>query len=188
MNRRKIKCLGNSVDTNEWYLHPITLELVQNNKPNHKLCPSELYYKNNKPYTYNIISENDDSKLSDRDIQKYMAIPYLNFSKSHLLSIYKIDSIDSMMKWIDDNINNEEDTTIVPLETINRILMVWIRLNFDELIENNRILNSIYKKIGKKYYKKDYNNDNLQNKINNWFKKTNPDSFHFNLTEYIFNV
>ncbi len=99
-----------------------------------------------------------------------------------MLSIYKIDSIDSMIKWIDDNINT------ISLKTINRILMVWIRLNFNELKENNRILTSIYKKMDKKYYKKDYNNDNLQNKINDWFKKNNPDNFHLDLTEYIFNI
>ena len=30
MNKSKIKCLGNSIDTNELFLHPITLELKFN--------------------------------------------------------------------------------------------------------------------------------------------------------------
>jgi hypothetical protein len=177
MTTRKVKCVGNSVDTNEFFLHPITLELVLNKGPK-KICPTELHYVNNKPYTVKPAS-NDDSKLSDRDIQSYMAVPYLNLNIEQMLSIYKIESIDDMMKWIDENIERK------PIETINRILMVWIRFNFDELKDNNKILISIYKKIGKKYYKTE--SDELQNKINNWFKKTNPDSFYLDLTEYIFN-
>ena len=180
MNRHKVKCVGNGVDTNEFFLHPITLELVLN-KGAKKICPTELHYVNNKPYT--VAPANDDTKLSDRDIQTYMAVPYLNLNMEQMLSIYKIDSIDSIMTWLDDNIN---DKTIKPLNTINRILMVWIRLNFNELKENNKILISIYKKIGKKYYNKE--DDDLQNKINNWFKKTNPDSFHLDLTKYIYNI
>ncbi len=177
MTTRKVKCLGNSVDSNEFFLHPITLELVLNKGPK-KICPTELHYVNNKPYMVKPAS-NDDTKLSDRDIQSYMTVPYLNLNMSQMLSIYKIDNIDSMIKWLDENIERK------PIETINRILMVWIRLNFDELKENNRILISIYKKLGKKYYNKDTNE--LESKINNWFKKTNPDKFHLDLTEYIFN-
>jgi hypothetical protein len=182
MNKSKIKCLGNSIDTNELFLHPITLEL-KFNKGGKKICPTELYYINNKPYNVSLADKLDNVKLSDRDIQNYMAVPYLSLNMEQMLSIYKIDSIDSMIKWLDDNMNNNK-----PLETINRILMVWIRLNFDELKENNRILISIYKKISKKYYKKDYNNNNLQNKINDWFKKNDSNNFHLNLTEYIFNI
>lgn len=174
---RKIKCVGNSIDTNDFFLHPITLELVLNTGSK-KICPTELHYVNNKPYTLKPANI-EDIKLSDRDIQSYMTIPYLNLNMEQMLSIYKIDSIDSMVKWLDDNINK-------PLETINRILMVWIRFNFDELKENNRILISIYKKIGKKYYNNN-NEDSYQEKINNWFKNTDSNSFHLNLTEYIFN-
>ncbi len=192
MTTRKVKCVGNSVDTNEFFLHPISLELVLNKGPK-KICPTELHYVNNKPYTVKPVSSVDETKLSDRDIQSYMAVPYLNLNMEQMLSIYNINSIDSMVKWIDDNIKGD---TNKPFETINRILMVWIRLNFDELKKNNRILNSVYKKLGKKYFNKindnyndNYNDDNyLENKIKNWFKKTNQDAFHFDLTEYIFNL
>ena len=173
---RKIKCLGNSIESNEFFLHPITLELVLNKGPK-KICPTELHYVNGKPYTAAPI---EVSNLSDRDIQSYMTVPYLNLNIEQMLSIYKIDSIDSMIKWLD---NNNK-----PLQTVNRILMVWIRFNFDELKNNNRILVNIYKKIGSKYFNKDkLNDEDIQNKINNWFKKSNIDEFHFDLTEYIFN-
>ncbi len=180
MTNRPVKCVGNSIDTNEFFLHPISLELVLNKGPK-KICPTELHYVNNKPYMVKPVSYDEDTKLSDRDIQSYMTVPYLNLNMEQMLSIYKINSIDSMIKWLDDNINTDKT-----FETINRILMVWIRLNFNELKNNNRILNSIYKKIGKKYFNK-VDDDYLQTKINTWFKNTNPESFNLNLTEYIFN-
>ncbi len=170
--QNKIKCVGNSVDTNEIFLHPITLELVLNKGPK-KICPTELHYVNGKPYTVAPVSSN----LTDRDIQNYMAIPYLNLNMEQLLSIYKIESIDTMMKWLDENIDK-------PFQTINRVLMVWIRYNFEELKENNRILINIYKKLSKKLNK---SINDLEHKINSWFKNNNSDNFHLNLTEYIFN-
>jgi hypothetical protein len=180
---RRIKCVGNSVDTNEFFLHPITLELILNEGPK-KICPTELHYNKGKPYTVAPIEVVDKSNLSDRDIQSYMTVPYLNLNIEQMLSIYKIDSIDSMIKWLDDNINDNNK----PIETINRILMVWIRLNFDELKDNNRILISIYKKINNKFFTKGtFNEEEISKKINNWFKKTNIDTFYLNLTEYLFN-
>ncbi len=181
IKNKNIKCVGNSVDTNEFFLHPITLELILNKGPK-KICPTELHYVNNKPYTVKP-ADIEDTKLSERDIQSYMTVPYLNLNMEQMLSIYKIESIDNMIKWLDENMTESSNK---PIQTINRILMVWIRLNFDELKENNRILVSIYKKIGKKYFN-NKNEDEYSELINNWFKKTNPNSFHFDLTHYIFN-
>ena len=173
MSKKNIKCVGNSVDTNEVFLHPVTLELVLNKGPK-KICPTELHYVNGKAYTAAPV----DSNLSDRDIQNYMAIPYLNLNMEQMLSIYKIESIDTLMKWLDNNIDK-------PIQTINRVLMVWIRFNFEELKENNRVLVNIYKRISKKLNKSI--DDDVENKINNWFKKNSPDNFHLNLTDYLYN-
>ena len=170
----KIKCLGNSVDNNEVYLHPITLELVLNKGPK-KICPTELHYVNGKAYT----TAPKDVSLSDRDIQTYMSIPYLNLNMEHMLSVYKIQSIDTMMKWLDNNMDK-------PLATINRVLNVWIRFNFDELVENNKILVSIYKRINKKY-KLNIDEDKIENKIEKWFKNNKSNTFHLDLTEYLNN-
>ena len=55
---------------------------------------------------------------------------------------------------------------------------------FDELKNNNRILVNIYKKINNKYFNKDkFSEEDIQSKINNWFKKNNSDDFHLDLTE-----
>ncbi len=174
-----IKCVGNSIDTNEVFLHPITLELVLN-KNNNKICPTELHYVNGKPYTYAPISKTTyDKEFKDRDLQKFMSVPYLNLSMEQMLMMYNITSIDTMMKWINNNMDK-------PLQTINRILMVWIRFNFEELKENNRILINIYKKFSKNYKLKNINDDDLENNINEWFKNNKADSFHLDLTEYLF--
>lgn len=172
---RKIKCLGNSIETNEIFLHPITLELVKNKGPN-KICPTELHYVDGKPYS---IAPIENKSLINKDIQSFMAIPYLNLNIEQMLSIYKINSIDNMIEWLNNNLDK-------PLKTVNRILMVWIRFNYDELKENNKILISIYKKINHQYFK-DLQIDNLENKINNWFKNNDSNLFHLDLTEYIFN-
>jgi len=174
----KIKCLGKSIETNEVFLHPITLELVLNKGPN-KICPTELHYANGKPYTYAPINKTTHKEFKDRDLQTFMSIPYLNLSIEHMLNIYNISSVDSMIKWIDNNMDK-------PLQTINRILMVWIRFNFKELKENNRILINIYKKLSKKFKLDKINEDELEDNIKYWFKNNNYDDFHLNLTEYLF--
>jgi hypothetical protein len=174
----KIKCVGNSVDINEVFLHPITLELVLN-KSSNKICPTELHYSNGKPYTYAPISKTNNKEFKDRDLQQFMSVPYLNLSMEQMLNIYNITSIDTMMKWIDNNMNK-------PLQTINRILMVWIRFNFEELKENNRILINIYKKLSKKYKLNSIKDEDLEDQIKYWFKNNISDNFHLNLTEYLY--
>ena len=178
MSNQKIKCRGNSIDNNEIFLHPVTLELVLN-KGTKKICPTDLHYVNGKPYTTAPIDKTDKSDLSEKDLQSFMSIPYLNLNMEQMLLIYNINSIDTMMKWIDNNIDK-------PLQTINRILMVWIRFNFGELKENNRILISIYKKINKTHNLGKIDDD-IENKIKNWFKNNKYDNFHLDLTEFLFN-
>ena len=75
---RTIKCLGNSVSTDEIYLHPITLKLSQN-VSSKNICPSTFYYKDGSLFTF--IDTKNQTNLSDRDIQNFMALPYLNLNK-----------------------------------------------------------------------------------------------------------
>ncbi len=182
---RQIKCLGNSIDTNEFYLHPMTLKIAKN-VSTHKICPTGFHYKNGKLETH--IRTNFDPNLSNKDIQSYMALPYLNLSIDYMLNIYNIQasesiSIDSLMNQIDKMIQSDKQ-----FETINRIINIWITYNFKELKENNEVLISIYKKLANKYYiNKKLTNDELKNSINDWFKSHNMDDFHLNLGEFIFN-
>ena len=173
---RKIKCLGNSVDTNEYYLHPITLNLGKNVAP-HKICPSEIHYKNGQ---IRLTIKDTSTKLSERDIQSFMALPYLNLNIDHMLSFYNIENIDSMMKWIDNMIEENKS-----FQTINRILNIWIKHNFDKLIESKdkKILFTIYSKLANKYYPKIKVDEDKINKI---LKDKNPDDFTFNLADELY--
>ena len=73
---RKIKCLGNCVAKNEIFLHPITLTL-RKNKRDEPLCPTQLYYKNDKIY---LTEKVKSTHLDTKDIQTFMALPYLNLN------------------------------------------------------------------------------------------------------------
>ncbi len=178
---RNIKCLGNSIDTNEFYLHPITLALIKNvNKDNKKICPSELHYVDGKSRYYKIIDK--EVSLSDKDIQTFMTLPYLNINIEQMLKIYKIDSNDpdSIMKWVTENIENKK-----PFQYINRIVNIWIKFNYNDLILNNKILIAIYKKLLSLNSENKYNKLNLEIVIDEWLKQNNPDNYEFNLGKYL---
>jgi len=170
---RKIKCIGSPFKEGESYLHPITLQTIKNTTDYTK-CPSELYFDNTeltefKPYT-------SSDKLSTQEIQKFMALPYLNLDTNYMLSIYKIESIDNLLLWVDTQIKEDK-----PLKYINRIINIWIKINFNSLKENSKVLVGLYEKLNNKYM----NNKNIDidDKIRKWFKKKNSDDFTFNLSE-----
>jgi hypothetical protein len=175
---RKIKCLGNCVSTGEYYLHPITLELSKNKSEKSHVCPSELHYVNNEPRYAKICDKNNISQL---DIQKFMTLPYLNLNLEQMLNIYKINTIESLIKWVDNKI--EED---VPFQYINRIINIWIKLYYNDLLSNNNILVSLYNSINKKYWHKN-KIENIDSFIKNWFKNKHEDDFSFNLGKDLFN-
>jgi hypothetical protein len=182
---RQIKCLGNSIETNEFYLHPITLALIKNvNKDNKKIAPSELHYDKDGKSRYYKIVENE-ILLSNKDIQTFMALPYLNISIEQMLKIYNIDSNDpdSIMKWVVENIENKKS-----FQYINRIINTWIKINYEELIINNKILVAIYKKLLSSTSScniKNIQKLNLEQLIDDWLKKNNSNNFEFNLGKYL---
>ncbi len=169
-NTRKIKCFGNSIETNEVFLHPITLTLYQNlNKKN--ICPTELYYKNGKAY-YEMV--NDENKLSNMDIQRFMALPYLNLNLGQMLQIYGIIDIDDMVRWTDSMLESNK-----PLSYVKRMLNIWILYNIDELKKNNKIIYTLIKKITK-HYKLNLIDD-AEDKINKWIQNKDLNDFDFDI-------
>ena len=174
---RKIKCLGNCVGKNEVFLHPITLTL-QKNKIDDPVCPTQLYYKNDKLYYSDKVKS---THLDTKDIQKFMALPYLNLNIDQILSIYKIDTIDSLIKWINIKIIEKK-----PYKYVNRIINIWIKSNYNDLHNNNLILSSVYEIINNKYWS-NIMIDNLNEYIDKWFKTTKYDDFYFNLGDDLYN-
>lgn len=171
---RKIKCFGNSVETNEFYLHPITLALSKNDsKKNQRICPSELHYKNGKPY---YAMPSNENKLSNMDIQRFMALPYLTLNLYQMLQIYNIITVDDMVTWIDTMLTNNK-----PYTYVKRILNIWINHNIDDLKKNNKILYSLIKKITTYYKLNIKDKDNIEEKINDWIQTKNVADFDFDL-------
>jgi len=169
-NTRKIKCFGNGVETNEFFLHPITLVLSQNiNKK--KICPTELYYKNGKAY-YEMAS--DENQLSNMDVQRFMALPYLNLNLGQMLQIYGIINIDDMVLWTDASLESDK-----PYNYVKRIINIWIRYNIDDLKQNNKIIYSLIKKITKHY--KINISDDIEKNINKWINNKNLNDFDFDI-------
>ncbi len=176
---RKIKCLGNEVKPNEFYLHPITLTLGKN-KNDKNICPSEIYLDKNSKGEYKTRTiALPDKKLSERDIQTYMSLPYLKLDPHQILHIYKINTVDDIMEFTNKSINEKKE-----FETINRIINIWIRENLDDLQSNNHtILFKIYKILGKKFYPKI---EIDESNISKWIKKIKYNDFKLDLGEYLF--
>ena len=169
--KRKLKCLGNCVETNNFTFHPITLNLIKNNQPN-KICSSELHFINGDiKYTKSCSSDN---KISSNDIQKFMALPYLNLSSEQMLSIYNIDTIDNMINWIKDKIQDD-----MPFQYVNRIINIWIKYNYNDFVKKNSTLVNLYNILNSKYWFLELSN--LDKYIVRWFKNKDYNDFSFNL-------
>lgn len=176
---RKIKCLGNCIDTGEYYLHPITLALSKNNSTTKKYCPTEFHYDKDGPTYAKQCSKNS---ISNYDIMKFMALPYLNLNIEQMLEIYKIYNIETLIKWIDIKIDEK-----VPFQYINRIINIWIKSNYDNLVKTNNIMTDIYIKLNKHYMKQNLSSDNINKYIKNWFKNKDYNDFEFDLGRDLFN-
>ena len=167
---RKIKCFGNSVETNDFFLHPITLALSRNDS-NKRVCPSELHYKDGKPY---YAMPSDENKLSNMDIQRFMALPYLNLNLGQMLQIYDIMNVDDIVRWVDTMIEHNK-----PYSYIKRIINIWIRYNVEDLKKNNKIIYSLIKKITK-HYKINLKTD-AEEQINKWIQNKDLNDFDFDI-------
>jgi len=123
------------------------------------------------------------------------ALPFQPFGilSSDILQIYKINSIDDLLDYIDTNVKIEN------ILTINRILNCWIYNNYNILKQYNDILEKIYKKIIYAYIKyfnidieliiekKNINiNKEIKEYIDYWINKNNIKIFSLNLlTDFI---
>ena len=175
---RKIKCLGNCIEPGEIYLHPITLALYKNDFKEKKYCPSEFHYDINGPTYASLCNMNTD--YSSLDIKKFMALPYLNLNMMQMLNIYKIDTIDSLISWVDQMIEKD-----APFQHVNRIINIWIKFNYDDIVKTNDILLVVYEKISKKYW----NDMKVDMKdIKKWFKTKDYKDFTFDLGSELYNL
>ena len=178
---QNIKTIGRVVEPGEYFLHPITLKIGYNDQI--QIVPTTPYYKDGtfKLQTNNI-TNNTNNKLTHLDFQKFMGVPTLNLNIKDILNFYNIITIDDLMNKINNMIESNKE-----FQTINRLINMWIKLEYNNLINNYKILVTIYTKLGKKYYP-DINLANINTQIKEWFNSINLEDFDFNLGNYIFNI
>lgn len=175
--QRTSRCLGGKVKPGDKFLHPITLEIITNTSKM-DVCASDLRLKDGNNYSdiSRHISSNNSNILSANEIQKYMALPYVRFSESTILSMYNINTIDSLINWVKAMIKKDKLFSYV-----NRIINIWIYVNHETIVNNNNILIILYKTINKHYYKIEIDDEDLREYIHEWFKTKNSNDFIFNL-------
>lgn len=173
LNVRKVKCITKCAKKGERILHPLTL-LVSQIKEDNKCGINYKYDK--KDNVWDKTCEENES-ITDNELVKFMALPYLNLGPEQLIKMYDVEDIEKLKKWIDNSIKKE-----MYYESINRILNAWIRSNYVILLKNNNFLEDIYLKISDKYWKNIVaKKNNIGKFINSWFMKKKYNDFKLNL-------
>ena len=175
---RKIKYVDKTYKKGDFYLHPLTLIFSKVTKD--KITPTDTYFDPGKKQ-YKTIIEKDNINFSPREIQKFMSLPYLNLNYEIILYYYDAVNIDNLKNIINQKINNN-----IPPKNIIRIINMWIKDNFSDLINYNDLIYILFKKINDKYYKLEHNPDNLKKYIDKWLNTKNINDFEFNLFDDIF--
>jgi hypothetical protein len=171
-----------NIPINSDKLHPITLNWI--NKQQKPTCITKPYFADsdmlNLYKEYNCNSSNYIYKNT-------LHIPPIGITSNDILHIYRVESIDSLLLYINDNI---QDGNII---NINRIVNSWIRINYDTIKIYNNFLEKIYKKLIDKYLSSYNKNKIINDEINidkeikyyidYWTTKHNSSDFELNLLE-----
>ena len=162
-----------NVDTkNNKVIHPITLKLIDtDNKP---LCLTKFNYKNNK---IEFINNYNCSQTTDK-YKDYLLIPPIGLSYYDLLNIYGINSIEQLIESIDKLLNLKPQIRIY---TIDRIIICWIKTNFNHFISQLKyianIIFMIFNKISSFEIKETFKDTTIKEltaNLEKWYRD-NPD-------------
>lgn len=179
-NSKNIEIGNIPINTNK--MHPVTLNWML--KDQIPMCITKPHFGNNN----NLLIYKDYKCNVSNDVYKnILHIPPIGFTSNDILHIYNIDSIDSLLLYIENNI---VDGNII---NINRIVNCWIRVNYDSIKIYNNFLENIYKQLVDKYLnidnKNKIKNDNInidkeiKDYIDYWTNKNNSIDFKLNLLE-----
>lgn len=174
---RKIKNIGFDIKKNEQFLNPNTLEIVKNNGDVY--YPTKYYIQEDN--IMNVIKKKNSETISNELTNKYMLYPYTIISYDQLLNIYNINTYDDLVMIVENYINDNKSFI-----SINRIINIWIRNNFDDLKNKYNILIKLYISLFEKYYSnKKISEDRIKDIIKEWFKKNKSSNFDLNLGKEI---
>jgi hypothetical protein len=171
-----------NIPINTTIMHPITLNWIR--ETNNPSCITKPHFSNSNTF---ILYKDYNCNVSNDVYKNILYIPPIGFTSNDILKIYNIDSIDSLLLYINNNIHEGN------IININRIVNSWIRVNYDSIKIYNNFLENIYKQLVDKYLninnKNKIKNDNINiNKeikyyIDYWTNKNNSIDFKLNLLE-----
>jgi hypothetical protein len=175
MDKRYIRCVGNSINKGESYLHPIFLTIEKNIK-NNNICPTELYNENNNPvYSKKTYKKYNYSK---EELSKFMEIPYISLGENLLLEyVFNIYNVDDLITFINTSIEQKKNFIY-----INRIINAWIYNNIEDIEKNHKIMINIFTIIKNTFWEKlkvtDFN-DKVLKYSKKFFDNKYYDEFEF---------
>lgn len=156
-------------------------------KNDNNMQSSKIFTNKHNIPTYNLKqNKNPETKYNYRNnINNPIYIPPIEFNSSDILSLYNIITIDNLIEFINENINNEMK--------IYRIINCWVRENYNELLQNSNKHNNYLVKILNQYlneYKpKLSENKNLESEvikyIDYWLKENNNMQFNLSILDDI---
>jgi hypothetical protein len=124
-----------SVEKDIKILHPITCTLLKSTTSDN-ICMTKYQ---NIDDEFNFVGTNVCKDTNTYG--KYLYIPPVGISSEVLLNIYKVNSIESLYNFI------EENKTNMNILTINRILNSWIIINFNNIINHYPLIEQIVELI-----------------------------------------
>lgn len=185
MNKRIIKkensinsFTGNeivNVPSNSMLLHPLTSVITRNDSMN-PMCLTKFNLQNNKlKITNKYKCENNNDKY-----KQYLYIPPISIQSKDILTMYDIDTIDSLKAYVKENIKMGNIFTII------RILNSWIKNNIEILKNYNDGLEKILGYIVAIFYKENFlenNNISIKNFVDYWIDKNSNLPFNFDIID-----
>lgn len=192
----KNNCVGNCIKKGESVIHPFNLN-IWFNEIFDEACPITGKYDKESKSIDEIKSNCDGRVKSEEQLINFMNKPYVNVNDNYLINdVFNVNKIDDLERWVNSNLDK-------PIRYINRILNLWIKLNFNDIkneikklgdrsLDENFLLVKIYLKLLKSKnlkYEKANMTKILPKFIKAWFKekinlnKTEIDDFSFNLLE-----
>jgi hypothetical protein len=173
--KRKIKIIGNKIKKNQTYIQPNTLmTLIANND----IYPTQFFFDDNK-LVDNTISKNKQLIQPTRSLSEYMAIPDLSIPLTDLMNSYDINTYEELLLYIKNLIDDNKNEF-----TIYRLINLYTRIFYEDLIKINNSLIKIFKIVFEKY---DINEKELDVFLKKWFKNNDKNAFKINICKDVKN-
>jgi hypothetical protein len=186
MNKRIIKkensinsFTGNeivNVPSNSMLLHPLTSTMTRNDSMN-PMGLTKFNLQNNKlKITNKYKCENNNDKY-----KQYLYIPPISIQSKDVLTMYDIDTIDSLKTYVKENIESSNSITII------RIINSWIKNNIETLKNYNDGLEKILGYLVNRYFQDrnlfENKNISIKNFVDYWIDKNSNLPFNFDIID-----